>query len=166
MSKKYNVAVVGATGNVGREILKLLDERNFPVNEVFALASSRSVGREVSFGEKNIKVQDLEYFDFSQAQIGLFSPGASVSAIHAPRAAKQGCVVIDNTSQFRMDADKLLVVPEVNGASLKDFRKTNIIANPNCSTVLLFLLTNQFLAPVKKQWTNYSDKLKAFTLVT
>lgn len=135
MSKKYNVAVVGATGNVGRELLEILHERNFPVNEVFAVASSRSIGREVSFGDKTLKVVDLEYFDFSKVQIALFSPGASVSKIHAPRAAKAGCVVIDNTSEFRMHPDKALVVPEVNSHALKDFRKTNIIANPNCSTI-------------------------------
>ena len=111
----YNVAVVGATGNVGREILQTLAERAFPVDEVVALASERSNGREVSFGEKDIlKIQTLDDFDFTGFDVALFSPGAKVSAIHAPRAAAAGCVVIDNTSEFRMDPDVPLVVPEVN----------------------------------------------------
>lgn len=133
---KYKVAVVGATGNVGREILKTLSERKFPVSQVVALASRNSVGKEVSFGDTEIlKVQALEDYDFKGTDIGLFSPGSAVSKIHAPRAAAAGCVVIDNTSQFRMDKDIPLVVPEVNADALKDFRKTNIIANPNCSTI-------------------------------
>lgn len=132
----YKVAVVGATGNVGREILSILDERNFPVREVVALASSRSIGREVSFGEEKIlKVKNLDDYDFSDTDIALFSPGAKVSAVHAPRAAKAGCVVIDNTSQFRYDDKIPLVVPEVNGDALKNYRDTNIISNPNCSTI-------------------------------
>lgn len=140
MSKKYNIAVVGATGNVGREILKTLFEREFPVDNVYAVASSRSKGREVSFGDtKILKCEDLEYFDFSKVDIALFSPGASVSKIHAPRAAKAGCIVIDNTSQFRMDEDKPLIVPEVNRDALADYKKTNIIANPNCSTIQMLV---------------------------
>ena len=132
----YRVAVVGATGAVGREILKTLAERRFPVDEVAAVASGRSTGSEVSFGEKTVlKVQNLDKFDFRGWDIGLFSPGASVSAIHAPRAAAAGCVVIDNTSQFRMDPDVPLVVPEVNPQALRNFAKRNIIANPNCSTI-------------------------------
>ncbi len=132
----YKVAVVGATGNVGREILQTLSERNFPVREVVALASSRSVGKEVSFGDvKTLKVQALEHYDFRDTDIALFSPGASVSKEYAPKAAAAGCVVIDNTSYFRMDQDIPLVVPEVNPQALKDFRKRNIIANPNCSTI-------------------------------
>ena len=132
----YRVAVVGATGAVGREMLKTLAERRFPVDEVAALASGRSTGQEVSFGEKKVlKVQNLETFDFRGWDIGLFSPGAAVSAIHAPRAAAAGCVVIDNTSQFRMDPDVPLVVPEVNPQALRNFGKRNIIANPNCSTI-------------------------------
>jgi aspartate-semialdehyde dehydrogenase len=136
----YRVAVVGATGNVGREMLKTLAERAFPVSEAIALASGRSTGREVSFGEKDVlKVQNLETFDWKGVDIGLFSPGAAVSAVHAPKAAAAGCVVIDNTSQFRMDHDVPLVVPEVNPQALKHFRKRNIIANPNCSTIQLVL---------------------------
>ncbi|MCK8785365.1 aspartate-semialdehyde dehydrogenase [Roseomonas sp. NAR14] len=132
----YRVAVVGATGAVGREMLKTLAERDFPVDEVIALASGRSTGQEVSFGEKKVlKVQNLEKFDFTGTDIGLFSPGASVSAVHAPRAASQGCVVIDNTSQFRMEPDVPLVVPEVNPQAIRNFRKRGIIANPNCSTI-------------------------------
>ena len=132
----YRVAVVGATGAVGREILKTLAERNFPIKEVAALASPRSAGQQVSFGENKIlTVQNLETFDFTGWDIGLFSPGASVSAIHAPRAGAQGCVVIDNTSQFRMDPDVPLVVPEVNPQDIAKFAKKNIIANPNCSTI-------------------------------
>ena len=132
----YRVAVVGATGAVGREMLKTLAERQFPVDEVAAVASGRSTGAEVSFGEKQVlKVRNLETFDFVGWDIGLFSPGASVSAVHAPRAAAAGCVVIDNTSQFRMDADVPLVVPEVNPQALRNYGKRNIIANPNCSTI-------------------------------
>ena len=132
----YRVAVVGATGAVGREMLKTLVERNFPVSEVAAVASGRSAGTEVSYGEKRtLKVQSLDTFDFKGWDIGLFSPGAAVSAVHAPRAAAAGCIVIDNTSQFRMDADVPLVVPEVNPQHLRQFSKRGIIANPNCSTI-------------------------------
>ena len=132
----YKVAVVGATGNVGREILNILAERKFPVSEVVALASSKSLGREISFGDtKILKAQVLEDYDFTGTDIALFSPGASVSKIHAPRAAEQGCVVIDNTSYFRMMEDIPLVVPEVNAYALENFRHRNIIANPNCSTI-------------------------------
>src|SRR5690606_11335281 len=110
----YKVAVVGATGAVGRQILSRLAESNLPVDEVFALASERSAGKTVSFGEEEtLKVQDLAKFDFKKADIGLFSPGGSVSAIYAPKAGEAGCVVIDNTSKFRMDPDVPLVVPEV-----------------------------------------------------
>ena len=120
----YRVAVVGATGAVGREMLKTLAEREFPVDEVAALASGRSTGQEISFGEKQVlKVRNLETFDFHGWDIGLFSPGASVSAVHAPRAAAAGCVVIDNTSQFRMDPDVPLVVPEVNPRGAAQLRQ-------------------------------------------
>ena len=134
----YRVAVVGATGNVGREMLQILFEREFPIDEVVAIASERSAGREVSFGDDDVlKVQNLECFDFASFDFALFSPGARVSAVHAPRAAKAGCVVIDNTSQFRMDPDVPLVVPEVNAEAAADYYKRNIIANPNCSTIQL-----------------------------
>ena len=136
----YKVAVVGATGNVGREILQCLAERAFPVSEVVALASERSIGREVSFGEDDVlKIGDLEGFDFKGFDIALFSPGAKVSAIHAPRAAAAGCVVIDNTSHFRMDPDVPLVVPEVNAHAIAGHTKRNIIANPNCSTIQMVM---------------------------
>jgi aspartate-semialdehyde dehydrogenase len=132
----YKVAVVGATGNVGREILSTLAEREFPATEVVPLASSRSTGIEVSYGEDDIlKVRDLDGFDFKGCDIALFSPGAKVSAIHAPRAAAAGCVVIDNTSQFRMDPEVPLVVPEVNPQDIAGYTRRNIIANPNCSTI-------------------------------
>jgi aspartate-semialdehyde dehydrogenase len=132
----YRVAVVGATGAVGREMLRTLAERRFPADEVAAVASGRSAGAEVSFGEKKVlKVKSLDSFDFAGWDIGLFSPGASVSAVHAPRAASAGCVVIDNTSQFRMEPDVPLVVPEVNPHALAKFARRNIIANPNCSTI-------------------------------
>ena len=147
MTRKYNIAVVGATGNVGREMLETLHQRNFPVNKIHALASSRSVGKEVSYGDDvTIKVEDLEYFDFKGTDIALFSPGAAVSKIHAPRAAKSGCVVIDNTSHFRMEKDIPLVVPEVNSDALKNYAKTNIIANPNCSTIQMVVA----LSPLRK----------------
>ena len=131
----YRVAVVGATGAVGREILKTLAERDFPVDEIAAVASPRSAGQEVSFGEKAVlKVKNLETFDFKGWDIALFSPGAAVSAMHAPRAAAAGCLVIDNTSQFRMEHDVPLVVPEVNPQALGRIRR-GIVANPNCSTI-------------------------------
>jgi len=134
----FRVAVVGATGNVGREILAIMAEREFPADDVVALASSRSIGQEVSFGEDDIlKVQDLETFDFRGIDIVLSSPGAKISAVHSPRAAKAGAVVIDNTSQFRMDPDVPLVVPEVNPGAIAGFVKRGIIANPNCSTIQL-----------------------------
>ncbi len=131
----YRVAVVGATGAVGREMLKTLAERNFPVKEVAAIASGRSAGAQVSFGDRQtLTVQSLEQFDFAGWDIGLFSPGASVSAVHAPRAAEAGCLVIDNTSHFRMEPDVPLVVPEVNPQALTRIRR-GIVANPNCSTI-------------------------------
>ncbi len=133
----YRVAVAGATGAVGREIIKTLHERRFPVDELVALASARSVGQEISFGDKAVlKVRNLDTFDFKGWDIGLFSPGAAVSAVHAPRAAAAGCVVIDNTSQFRMEPDVPLVVPEVNPQALTRMRR-GIVANPNCSTIQL-----------------------------
>jgi aspartate-semialdehyde dehydrogenase len=132
----WKVAVVGATGNVGREMLTTLAERAFPADDVVALASSRSIGKEVSFGEDDIlKVQDLDTYDFHGVDIVLSSPGAKVSAAFAPRAAKAGAVVIDNTSYFRMDPDVPLVVPEVNPEAIAQYQKRGIIANPNCSTI-------------------------------
>ncbi len=135
MTKKRKIAVAGATGNVGREILNILHERKFPADEIIPLASKNSLGKKVSYGDKTLDVQVLDDYDFSDTTIGLFSPGGAVSAIHAPRAARQGCVVIDNTSHFRMHDDVPLVVPEVNPEALKDYKKSNIIANPNCSTI-------------------------------
>ncbi len=135
----YRVAVVGATGAVGREMLKTLAERNFPIADIAAVASARSTGQEVSFGEKKVlKVKNLETFDFTGWDIALFSPGAAISAVHAPRAAKAGCLVIDNTSHFRMEPDVPLVVPEVNPQALSRIRR-GIIANPNCSTIQMVL---------------------------
>lgn len=147
------VAVVGATGNVGREMLKTLAERRFPVSKVHAVASKRSAGRKVSFGENDVlTVEDLETFDFSTCDIGLFSPGGKVSAEYAPKAAAAGCVVIDNTSHFRMDPDIPLVVPEVNPEALKDYKKKNIIANPNCSTIQMVVALKPLhdLATIKR----------------
>ena len=136
----YKVAVVGATGAVGREMLKTLAERAFPVDDIAALASPRSVGQQVSFGEKQVlTVRNTETFDFAGWDLGLFSPGAAVSAIHAPRAAAAGCIVIDNTSHFRMEPDVPLVVPEVNAHALARHAKRRIIANPNCSTIQLVM---------------------------
>ena len=136
----YKVAIVGATGNVGREILKILSERRFPASEVVALASRKSVGKEVSYGEVAIlKVQALEDYDFADTDIVLSSAGSSVSKEFAHRAAAAGAVVIDNTSLFRMEPNIPLVIPEVNAQALKDFRTTNIIANPNCSTMQMLV---------------------------
>ena len=136
----YKVAVVGATGNVGRAILNTLSEREFPVSEVYAVASSRSVGREISFGEnRTLKVQSLESFDFKGVDIVLSSAGSEVSKEFAPRAVKAGAVVIDNTSCFRMDKDVPLVVPEVNPEAIGLYKKRGIIANPNCSTIQMVM---------------------------
>lgn len=137
--KKYNVAVVGATGAVGEIMLSILVQRNFPVGKVYALASSRSAGKRVEFKNKQLIVEDLETFDFSKVDIGLFSPGASVSAIYAPKAAEAGCVVVDNTSQFRYDDDIPLVVAEVNPDAVADYKMRGIIANPNCSTIQMLV---------------------------
>ena len=130
----YKVAVVGATGNVGHELLNILDERQFPADDVIALASSRSVGKEVSYGDKDLKVQDLATFDFKGVDIVLSSPGAKVSAEYSPKAAAAGATVIDNTSHWRMDPDVPLIVPEVNPQPINEIKK-GIIANPNCSTI-------------------------------
>ena len=139
MSKTYNVAVLGATGAVGQTMLALLEERNFPVGEVFALASHRSAGQKVEFKGEELTVLDVAEFDFSRAQIGLFSAGASVSEVYGPIAAAAGCVVIDNTSRFRYEDDIPLVVPEVNAAAIAQYRQRGIIANPNCSTIQMLV---------------------------
>ncbi len=139
MTKQYKVAVVGATGVVGETMLSILEQRDFPTSEVFAVASSRSAGSKIPFKDGELVVQDLETFDFSGVDIGLFSPGASVSKIHAPRAVEAGCVVVDNTSQFRYDDDIPLVVPEVNPHAVADYTNRGIIANPNCSTIQMMV---------------------------
>ncbi|TCT41078.1 aspartate-semialdehyde dehydrogenase [Martelella mediterranea] len=133
----FKIAVAGATGNVGREMLSILSERGFPADEVVALASSRSIGKEVSFGDKTLKVKNLETYDFSDTDICLMSAGGSISKKWAPKIGAQGCVVIDNSSAWRYEADVPLIVPEVNPDAIEGFRKRNIIANPNCSTAQL-----------------------------
>ena len=130
----YKVVVCGATGNVGREMLNILAERQFPVDEIAVLASRRSMGTEVSFGDRTLKTKDLEQFDFTGWDIAFFAVGSEATKVHAPRAAKAGCVVIDNSSLYRYDADVPLVVPEVNPEAVDGYAKKNIIANPNCST--------------------------------
>ena len=146
----YTVAVIGATGNVGREILQTLAERKFPADKVIALASDKSIGQEVSYGEDDIlKVLDLNKFDFNGVDIVLSSPGAKVSAVHVPRAVAAGCVVIDNTSHFRMDPNVPLVVPEVNPQALAGFRKRNIVANPNGATIQMVMA----LKPLHERFT-------------
>ncbi len=137
--KTYNVAVVGATGAVGETLISILEERNFPVGELFLLASERSAGTKLMFRGKPVTVQNLADFDFSKAQIGLFSAGGSVSAQYAEKAGRAGCVVIDNTSHFRYEADIPLVVPEVNPERIADYPNRNIIANPNCSTIQMLV---------------------------
>jgi aspartate-semialdehyde dehydrogenase len=153
MMMAYKVAVVGATGAVGHELLSVLAEREFPVSEVVALASDRSAGRQVSFGEDaTLTVKPLESYDFRGTDIALFSPGAPVSKVFAPKAAAAGCVVIDNTSQFRMDHDVPLVVPEVNPQAIAGYAKRGIIANPNCSTIQMVVALKPLhtLAKVKR----------------
>ena len=139
MTKKYNVAIVGATGAVGETMLSILEQRDFPVGEVYLLASSRSVGKRIGFNNKSLKIEDLAEFDFSKADIGLFSAGAEISAEYAPKASTAGCIVIDNTSQFRYDDDIPLVIPEVNPDCIADYRNRGIIANPNCSTIQMLV---------------------------
>ena len=148
----YRVAVAGATGAVGREMLSILAERNFPADEVIPLASERSAGTTVDFAGKKLTVKDLAKFDFKGVDIGLFSPGAKVSAVHAPRAAAAGAVVIDNTSQFRYDPEIPLVVPEVNAHAIAGYTKRNIIANPNCSTMQMVVALKPLhdLAKIKR----------------
>ena len=135
----YRVAVVGATGNVGREMLNILAERQFPLDEVAAVASARSTGDMIEFGEtdETLKIRNLEHFDFAGWDMALFAAGSDVSKVHAPRAAQAGCTVIDNSSLYRMDPDVPLIVPEVNAEALAGYAKKNIIANPNCSTAQL-----------------------------
>ncbi len=139
MSKLFDVAVVGATGAVGEVMLSILEERNFPVGKVYALASSRSVGKRIAFKGGSLAVEDLAEFDFSKVQIGLFSAGASISKEFAPKAVAEGCVVVDNTSQFRYEKDIPLVIPEVNLEKIADYSNRGIIANPNCSTIQMLV---------------------------
>jgi len=149
----YKVAVVGATGVVGREMLQVLEERQFPADEVVALASRRSVGKEVSFGDtKILKIQALENYDFAGTDIALFAAGSAVSKAFAPKAAKTGCTVIDNASQYRMDPDVPLIVPEVNPDAVDGYTKKNIIANPNCSTAQMVVALKPLhdLATIKR----------------
>jgi aspartate-semialdehyde dehydrogenase len=134
-SSGYRIAVLGATGLVGETIIKVLEERGFPVAELFPLASDRSLGKRVQFRGRHIPVIDVATFDFGRAQIGLFSAGGEVSREYAPKAAAAGCIVIDNTSEFRYDDDIPLVVPEVNPQAIAEYKKRGIIANPNCSTI-------------------------------
>ena len=143
---KYNVAIVGATGAVGQTLIQILEERNFPIDQLYLLASSRSAGKQIQCFGKTYTIEDLSTFDFSKAQIGLFSAGGSISAEYAPKAGAAGCIVIDNTSHFRMDADVPLVVPEVNPDAIADYTNRNIIANPNCSTIQMLVA----LAPIHR----------------
>ena len=145
----YDVAVVGATGAVGREMLQTLSERDFPINNIYALASRSSVGKEISYGEnKVLKIINLEEFDFSKVSIALFSAGSETAKKYAPIAGQKGCVSIDNSSCFRMEKDVPLIVPEVNPGHIMDFSKRNIIANPNCSTIQMVVA----LAPLHKKY--------------
>jgi len=139
MIRQWNVAVLGATGLVGDTMIKVLEERKFPVGELFPLASNRSLGKSIEFHGKSLPVLDIETFDFSKADIGLFSAGGEVSRVYAPKAAAAGCVVIDNTSEFRYEDDIPLLIPEVNPGAIAEFRKRRIIANPNCSTMQMLV---------------------------
>jgi aspartate-semialdehyde dehydrogenase len=139
MSKTVDVAVVGATGAVGEVMLEILEQRDFPVDKLYPLASSDSAGKRMEFRGKSLVVKDLADFDFSRVQIALFSAGATVSAEYVPRAVAAGCVVVDNTAQFRYDDDVPLVIPEVNPHAIADYRARNIIANPNCSTIQMLV---------------------------
>jgi len=135
----YDIAVLGATGTVGEAIISILEERQFPVGKLHPLASSRSAGETIIFNKKAVMVQDVETFDFSKVQLALFSAGSEVSAQYAKRATDAGCIVIDNTSKFRLDSDVPLIIPEVNAHRLFEYQKRNIIANPNCSTIQMLV---------------------------
>lgn len=155
--EECKIAVVGATGNVGRAMLTILEERGFPSHNIFAIASDKSAGKQISYGEDEIlTVQPLSNFDFSKCQIALFSPGAKISAEYAPKAAALNCIVIDNTSYFRMDDDIPLVIPEINLKDLEGFHKRKIIANPNCSTIQLLMALKPLhdIAPIKRVVTS------------
>jgi len=144
MDRVFDIAIVGATGLVGESILSILEERNFPVGKLFLVASERSAGSSILFQKQSISVENIEDFDFSQAQVALFSAGGDVSAHYAPIAADSGCVVIDNTSYFRNDPDVPLVIPEVNPDQIANYTTQNIISNPNCSTIQMLVA----LAPI------------------
>lgn len=137
--KKYDVAILGATGAVGEAMISILEERDFPVNRLYPLASERSAGETVVFKNKNVLVLDAANFDFANVDIALFSAGAEVSEIYAPKAAAEGCIVIDNTSKYRLDPDVPLIIPEVNANRIGEYTKKNIIANPNCSTIQMLV---------------------------
>jgi aspartate-semialdehyde dehydrogenase len=139
MSREFDVAVVGATGAVGETIMSILAQRDFPIRNLYPVASSRSAGSKLQFKGKSVTVENLDTFDFSKVQVGLFSPGASISKIYAPLAAEAGCVVVDNTSQFRQEADIPLVIPEVNPEKIAEYKNRGIIANPNCSTIQMLV---------------------------
>lgn len=148
MNANVNVAIVGATGAVGEALVEILEEREFPVDRLFLLASERSAGKRVQFRGKSLRVELLDEFDFAQAQIGLFSAGGDISKQYAPKAAAAGCVVIDNTSQFRYDDDVPLIVPEINPHRIPDHKHRNIIANPNCSTIQMVVALKPILDAV------------------
>lgn len=139
MAQKFDVCILGATGLVGKTIMEILEERDFPINKLYPLASARSAGEFIEFNGESIEVLDADHFDFSQAQIGFFSAGGSTSAKFAPIAGEAGCIVIDNTSEFRYEDDIPLIVPEVNPGDLAEYRNRNIIANPNCSTIQMLV---------------------------
>jgi aspartate-semialdehyde dehydrogenase len=159
----FKVAVVGATGNVGREMLNILEERGFPADEVAALASRRSQGTEVSYGDRTLKVRALDNYDFSDTDICVMSAGGAVSKEWSPRIGRQGCVVIDNSSAWRYDQDVPLVVPEVNPDAIAGFTRKNIIANPNCSTARRSSASwwppiSLCRAPARRAWTSSSSR--------
>lgn len=139
MAQKFDVCVLGATGLVGKTIIEILEQRDFPINKLYPLASARSAGEFIEFNGESVEVIDADHFDWSQAQIGFFSAGGSISAKYAPIAGEAGCIVIDNTSEFRYEEDVPLVVPEVNPHALSEYRNRNIIANPNCSTIQMLV---------------------------
>ena len=139
MAQKFDVCVLGATGLVGKTIIEILEQRDFPINKLYPLASARSAGEFIEFNGESVEVLDADHFDWSQAQIGFFSAGGSISAKYAPIAGEAGCIVIDNTSEFRYEEDVPLVVPEVNPHALSEYRNRNIIANPNCSTIQMLV---------------------------
>ena len=163
----FNIAIVGATGNVGREMLSILSEKKYDASKIFPVASKKSEGIEIEYGDQKLIVESIEKFDSSKVQIALFSAGANTSKEWAPKFADKGCIVIDNSSYFRMDNDIPLIVPEVNSDEIKQYKKRNIIANPNCSTIQLVMALKPLheISKIKKVIVSTYQSVSGLSLI-